>query len=136
MIDAMLAVTDFWSSVMLTTGRYKGNPLAVHLRVEGLEESMFASWLALFRATAEELLPHELAASFRVKSERIAKQRLEPGAGNGYIDRTRKAGSDEDKPFANLKIPEQSQFIVSKQRHRIFRGQACEHRIAYLKPAH
>ena len=25
----------FWSSVMLTSGRYKGNPLAVHLKVEG-----------------------------------------------------------------------------------------------------
>ena len=25
---------DFWSSVMLTSGRYKGNPVAVHLRLE------------------------------------------------------------------------------------------------------
>ena len=64
---------DFWSSVMLTTGRYKGNPMLAHLRVKGIEESMFARWLALFRATAEERLPPELAASFRVKSERIAE---------------------------------------------------------------
>ena len=64
---------DFWSSVMLTTGRYKGNPLAVHLRVDGLEAGMFARWLALFRATAEELFAPELAASFREKSERIAE---------------------------------------------------------------
>jgi hemoglobin len=34
---------------------------------------MFARWLALFRATAEELFPAELAASFREKSERIAE---------------------------------------------------------------
>src|SRR6185503_13483790 len=64
---------DFWSSVMLTTGRYKGNPLAVHMRLDGIEPSMFARWLALFRATAEELFPSELAASFRDKSERIAE---------------------------------------------------------------
>ena len=32
---------DFWSSVMLTTGRYKGNPVAVHLRVEGIEPRLF-----------------------------------------------------------------------------------------------
>jgi hemoglobin len=64
---------DFWSSVMLTSGRYKGNPLAVHMRVAGLEAGMFARWLALFRATAEELFPAELAASFREKSERIAE---------------------------------------------------------------
>jgi hemoglobin len=64
---------DFWSSVMLTTGRYKGNPLGVHMRVAGLESGMFARWLALFRATAEELFPPELAASFREKAERIAE---------------------------------------------------------------
>jgi hemoglobin len=64
---------DFWSSVMLTTGRYKGNPLAVHMRVAGLETGMFPRWLALFRATVEELFPPELAASFREKSERIAE---------------------------------------------------------------
>jgi hemoglobin len=64
---------DFWSSVMLTTGRYKGNPMAVHMRVAGLEKGLFARWLALFRATAEELFPPELAASFREKSERIAE---------------------------------------------------------------
>ena len=64
---------DFWSSVMLTTGRYKGNPLAVHLQVQGLEESMFMRWLALFGATAEERLPPDLAAAFRLRSERIAE---------------------------------------------------------------
>ena len=64
---------DFWSSVMLTSGRYKGNPLAVHTKVEGLEPSMFASWLALFHATAEERCPPEIAAVFRLKSERIAE---------------------------------------------------------------
>ena len=64
---------DFWSSVMLTSGRYKGNPLAVHAKVEGLEPSLFVSWLALFRATAEERCPPEIAALFRLKSERIAE---------------------------------------------------------------
>jgi hemoglobin len=71
--DHLAKMYDFWSSVMLITGRYRGNPLAVHMRVEGLEASMFARWLALFRATAEELFPPELAASFREKSERIAE---------------------------------------------------------------
>jgi len=64
---------DFWSAVMLTTGRYKGNPLATHARVEGLEPSLFATWLALFHATAEERCPPDIAAVFRLKSERIAE---------------------------------------------------------------
>jgi hemoglobin len=29
----------FWSSVMLTTGRYKGNPLAVHAMVPDIDEA-------------------------------------------------------------------------------------------------
>lgn len=64
---------DFWSSVMLTSGRYKGNPLAVHIKVDGLEAGMFAAWLALFHETAEERCPPEIAAVFRLKSERIAE---------------------------------------------------------------
>ena len=31
----LATMRDFWSSVMLTTGRYKGNPVAVHLRSGG-----------------------------------------------------------------------------------------------------
>lgn len=64
---------DFWSSVILTTGRYKGNPLLVHMRQKSIEEPMFARWLALFRETAEELFSPEVAAMFRRKSEMIAE---------------------------------------------------------------
>ena len=31
----LATMRDFWSSVTLTSGRYKGNPAAVHLRMEG-----------------------------------------------------------------------------------------------------
>ena len=64
---------DFWSSVMRTSGRYKGNPLAVHGQVKGLEETMFEPWLKLFRETAAELFSPEIASIFREKSELIAK---------------------------------------------------------------
>ena len=64
---------DFWSSVMLTTGRYKGNPMAVHMAVTGIEAPLFARWLELFGATAEELFAPQLAAAFRGKAERIAE---------------------------------------------------------------
>jgi hemoglobin len=64
---------DFWSSVMLTTGRYKGNPMMAHMKVAGIEAELFPRWLALFRETADELCPPEIAAVFREKSERIAE---------------------------------------------------------------
>jgi hemoglobin len=38
----------FWSSVMLTSGAYSGNPVGVHRGVPGLERPMFAHWLTLF----------------------------------------------------------------------------------------
>lgn len=42
---------DFWSSVMLTTGRYKGNPMAAHVK-HPIEPAFFDRWLALWRETA------------------------------------------------------------------------------------
>jgi hemoglobin len=62
----------FWSSVMLASGRYSGNPVAVHRAVRGLERPMFERWLALFEATAAELFPPDIAALFIEKSHRIA----------------------------------------------------------------
>ena len=64
---------DFWSSIMLTSGRYKGNPVAIHLQVEGIEPQLFARWLALFDETCRELFDDDIAAAFRMKAERIAE---------------------------------------------------------------
>jgi hemoglobin len=62
----------FWSSVMLTSGRYSGNPVAVHRAVRGIERSMFPRWLELFAATAGELFTPEIASQFTAKAGRIA----------------------------------------------------------------
>lgn len=79
-------LADFWSSVMLTTGRYKGNPMAAHMRQAGrITPAMFDRWLGLWGETAKELLSAEQAARVRFKAERIAESlklalffRLEP----------------------------------------------------------
>lgn len=63
----------FWSSVMLTSGRYSGDPLRKHRAIGALEEPMFARWLALFEATAAELFVPEIAGEFTVKANRIAR---------------------------------------------------------------
>ena len=64
---------DFWSSVMLTTGRYKGNPVATHLRVDGMEALLFGRWLELFGYTCGELFVDGVAEAFRAKAARIAE---------------------------------------------------------------
>jgi hemoglobin len=72
--DAHLAkMCDFWSSVMLTSGRYKGNPMIVHMRLKMVRPEHFARWLALFGETAGELTPPAIAAQFRARSELIAR---------------------------------------------------------------
>jgi hemoglobin len=65
---------DFWSSVMLTSGRYKGNPMAAHLKHKAaIEPAMFERWLALWRETAPEILGDAGAAAVIAKAERIAE---------------------------------------------------------------
>ena len=67
-------LTDFWSSVMLGTGRYKGNPMAVHHRHrDSIRPDMFDRWLALWRETAAETMPPAEAAAYVEKAERIAE---------------------------------------------------------------
>jgi hemoglobin len=69
----LATMRDFWSSVMLTSGRYKGNPVAVHLHIEGMEPRMFDRSLELFSETCGELFDKSLAATLRAKSVHIAE---------------------------------------------------------------
>ena len=63
----------FWSSVMLTSGRYKGDPVSAHRKVTGVAPPMFGNWLDLFEATAVELFVPEIANRFACKARRIAE---------------------------------------------------------------
>ena len=64
---------DFWSSVMLLSGRYKGAPMTAHMRVKAIRPEHFERWLALFRDTARELCPPEIATLFISRAENIAR---------------------------------------------------------------
>lgn len=66
-------MTDFWCSVILKTGEYRGRPVPAHLKLKEVREEDFAIWLGLFRQTVEERCSPETAAVFVERSERIAK---------------------------------------------------------------
>lgn len=67
-------LADFWSSVMLTTGRYKGNPVAMHRRhAERITPELFDRWLGIWKATTAELMDPAAAAALQDKAERIAE---------------------------------------------------------------
>jgi hemoglobin len=78
-------LSDFWSSVMLTSGRYKGNPVVKHFAHSArITPAMFDRWLAIWRETTAERLPPEAAAQLQTKAERIAESlqlaiRFRPG---------------------------------------------------------
>ncbi len=64
----------FWSSVMLTTGRYKGNPMMAHMKhLATITPPMFDRWLALWADTTNQSLPQALATTLQAKAVRIAK---------------------------------------------------------------
>jgi hemoglobin len=64
---------DFWSSVMLMSGRYKGNPMVAHMRLKDVRPEHFERWLELFRQTAAEICPPEAAAAFALRADNIAR---------------------------------------------------------------
>jgi hemoglobin len=62
---------NFWSSVLLASGRYKGSPMMAHLPLP-IERQFFDRWLQLFAETAHEVMPASLAFMVIGKAERIA----------------------------------------------------------------
>jgi hemoglobin len=64
---------DFWSSVLLMTGRFKGQPMAVHAALADITPAHFTRWLQLFHETAGEVCPPDAAALFRAKADQIGE---------------------------------------------------------------
>jgi hemoglobin len=82
-------LVGFWSSVMLTSGRYKGNPVAAHLKhLPTITPPMFDRWLMLWSEVTNDTLPAAAAAALQSKAARIAESlklamyfRLSPTSG-------------------------------------------------------
>lgn len=71
--DHLVTLGKFWSSVMLTSGQYKGNPMAAHMKhLATLTPEMFDRWLALWAQVTVETLPVPIAAALQGKAARIA----------------------------------------------------------------
>jgi hemoglobin len=58
---------------MLTTGRYKGNPVVKHFAIPGIKPPLFERWLTLFNETCDELFDARVSGQFRAKAARIAE---------------------------------------------------------------
>lgn len=71
--EHLARLEDFWSSLMLASGRYKGNPLVMHsLHSDRITPTMFDRWLEIWTATTNEMLPPEIAMIMQTKARRIS----------------------------------------------------------------
>lgn len=72
--DHLERLHAFWSSVMLTSGRYKGRPLPAHLQhADRITGHSFARWLEIWGETSSELFEPPAAAALQEKAARIAE---------------------------------------------------------------
>ncbi len=72
--EHLATLSAFWSSVMLTSGRYKGNPMTAHLKhKDRITPALFDRWLALWARTTAETMPPAAAAALQDKANRIAE---------------------------------------------------------------
>ncbi len=61
----------FWSSVVLMSGRYHGQPMRAHMPLP-VERAHFERWLEIFEMTARNMCPPAAADVFIDRARRIA----------------------------------------------------------------
>lgn len=72
--DAHLDVmVRFWSSVLLAEGSFDGQPMPKHRAIAEGEPEHFVRWLALFRATLDELFTPPCAELIAARSKAMAR---------------------------------------------------------------
>jgi hemoglobin len=67
----LAVIQDFWSSVLLKSGRYKGNPFGKHQALGTLQPAHFARWLELFEDTAGAVFTPAIAGMMVERAHRI-----------------------------------------------------------------
>ncbi len=66
-------MVQFWSNLLRGTGRYRGTPMPMHMKLPDLSESLFQRWLALFKETSVKSCTPEMAQRANFLAARIAQ---------------------------------------------------------------
>lgn len=62
---------DFWSTVLLGTGRYRGNPMTAHQSIPAVTREHFEDWLALFEDVVGEQFAENVAHAILQRARRM-----------------------------------------------------------------
>ncbi len=79
--EHLARMCDFWSSVLLSSGRFCGNPRETHstLSNSGVRPAHFERWLYLFKGVVERIFTAEAARDIYRRAEHM-RNVLEPVA--------------------------------------------------------
>lgn len=69
----LIILVDFWSSILLGTGRFRGTPMPKHVALPELGPELFDRWLELFRETTSALSNQAMATRAQALAGRIAQ---------------------------------------------------------------
>ena len=75
-VPHLARMKDFWASVTLESGRYRGNPMLKHIAINGLDREHFDRWLQLWDEAVKAVAPAEAAPLFLESANRIASSLL------------------------------------------------------------
>jgi hemoglobin len=68
---------DFWTSIMLESGRYNGNPMQKHIAIGGLDAAHFTRWRGLWDQALADVAPNSVVSDrFRDAATRIGESLL------------------------------------------------------------
>lgn len=70
----LVKLADFWSSMLLRTGRFNGAPMPMHMRLPDLSADLFERWLSLFADSLQEHPNQAMAVRAADMAERIAQR--------------------------------------------------------------
>ncbi len=66
-------MVDFWSSVLLQSGRFRGSPMQKHAAIPGLSAELFGRWVALFGEVCSDQANQRMAAAAAEAAARMAR---------------------------------------------------------------
>ena len=71
--EHLAKLMDFWSSILLRSGRFSGAPMPKHAALPGLTQELFRHWLELFAQTLDEQPNERLAEQALAAARRLRK---------------------------------------------------------------
>ncbi len=73
-VEHIELLADFWLAKLLGEDTYYGNFVGAHVKMPHIKRENYATWLALFSKTADEVYIPEVAERFKKKATELVKE--------------------------------------------------------------